>query len=125
MAAIAVLEERAIVRWAEIAETYVPGVTGDRGWEDLADAIARVDAARYDVTAVLPATAAALPLPRHTATELTYRLYGNYPASLPSLTPTEAAAVRLQREDTVSEYQDRDGTRHAPPADRPASGFDR
>ena len=89
-AAIAVLEEPATVRWAEVAETYVPGVTGDRGWEDLADAIARIDAAGYDVAEVLPATAAAAPLPRRPATELTYRLYETYPASLPTLTATEA-----------------------------------
>jgi hypothetical protein len=121
--AVAVLEEPATVRWAEVAETFVPGVTSDRGWADLADAIARIDAAGYDVAQVLPAAASAAPLPARPATELTYRLYESYPASLPTFASTEADAIQQQREDAVSEYHERAETPTR--TDRQATGIDR
>jgi uncharacterized protein (DUF2267 family) len=122
-AAIAVLEEPATVRWAEIAEVYVPGVTGDHGWVELAEAIARVDAAGYDVTAVIPTTAAIAPLPRRPATELTYRLYETYPESLPTLTAIESAAVQVERAEAASEDYNRDATSARP--DYPDVGIGR
>ena len=121
-AAIAVVDKPATVRWAEVAEAYVPGVTGDRGWGDLADAIACIDAAGYNVNEILAAAAAA-PLPRRPATEFTYRLYEGYPASLPTLTATEAAAIQGERAETLNESYDRDET--PSPTDRPGTGIDR
>ncbi len=91
-------------RWAALAETYVPGITEARGWTDLADAIDRIDAAGLDVTVVVPAAIDEAPLSsKRPATALTYRLYNNEPASLPTLTAQEAAAVQAIRSDALAE----------------------
>ena len=91
-------------RWAELAETYVPGVTDSRGWDRLAAAIDRMDAAGVDVAVVLPAAVAQAPLPvNRPAPELTYRLYDNEPTSMPTLTGEQAAAARAAREQATEE----------------------
>lgn len=91
-------------RWAELAETYAPGVTDGRGWGQLAAAIERMDAAGVDVAAVLPVAVAQAPLPAtHPAPELTYRLYDTESASMPTLTGEQAAAARAAREQATAE----------------------
>lgn len=72
--------------WQATAEGIDPRLVQGADWPLLAAALARADAAGYDVAANLPVLAAAVQLPdRHPARELHWRLLEDCPAAAPAL----------------------------------------
>jgi len=71
-------------RWAGLADTLVPGLTHDKHWPALAEALDRATAAGYNVHTGLTEVAARRPLPPdHIARELHARLIAVCPAAMP------------------------------------------
>ncbi|RBY81532.1 hypothetical protein [Blastococcus sp. TF02A-26] len=76
--------------WRQLLARIDPRLVSGPDWLPLAAALARAEAAGYDVAARLPALAAAAPLPaRHPARELHWRLLDDCAAALPPHGATE------------------------------------
>lgn len=71
--------------WRAVLAAHEPRLLDGPDWAPLAAALARAQAAGYDVAARLPSLLAAGPLPdRHPARELHWRLLADCPAALPA-----------------------------------------
>jgi len=87
-------------RWARLADTLLPGLTHDRDWPALAQALDRATADGYNVHTGLTEVAARRPLPPdHIARELHARLIAVCPAAMPPALPNRSGThtVALRR----------------------------